>query len=553
MASMNDLFLKNIQAGLKRHTVKTCSQWAEQYRVMGPPLEGKWTFKYHPWLREMHDCKAELMIGQKGAQLGYTETALNKTFYEIDIFQHSVLYILPNQQPDASNFSSARFDPAVEASPHLTNLFSNVKNVGHKRAGNANLYIRGSNSKSQLKSIPTPRIIADEVDEMEEENITLAFERMSGQLSKQAFLLSTPTLHNVGINRWFNQSTQEHFFFRCPHCSKLTQLIFPECLVIIGDDPLSEELRSSYLICKECKTKLNHDQKPEYLASGIWVPQYTNRTPRGFHVSQLYSFTMRPYEIAKLWLTSITNPTDETEFYNSKLGLPHEVKGARVTDENIQECLSDHRNIHPDTQAYQNKNKLVTMGVDVGKFLHVTVNEWEVDISKPIREINLSAKPKLICAIKLEHFEQLDTLMKFFRVTYSVVDMQPDTRKAREFAQRWHGKVRLCHYDDSLAGAQLREKPEEYQINALRVSWLDLTLGRFKAQRIILPYDISTEYKENIKALVRTYEKDKNGNPVGRYTNGSEADHYAHSQNYAEIALTLACSFVRGENINDLY
>ena len=30
------------------------------------------------------------------------------------------------------------FDPALEMSNHLGNLFTNVKNIGHKRAGNAN-------------------------------------------------------------------------------------------------------------------------------------------------------------------------------------------------------------------------------------------------------------------------------------------------------------------------------------------------------------------------------------------------------------------------------
>jgi len=121
---------------------------------MGQPFPGPWSFKYHPWAKGMHDCTAEIMVGQKGAQLCYTEVGLNKSYYNIDVLGNSVLYVLPASTPDAADFSTSRFDPALELSPHLASLFSDVKNIGHKRAGSANLFIRGSRSRNQLKSIP---------------------------------------------------------------------------------------------------------------------------------------------------------------------------------------------------------------------------------------------------------------------------------------------------------------------------------------------------------------------------------------------------------------
>lgn len=123
----------------------------------------------------MHDCWAERMVGQKAAQMGYTEAALNKAFYAIDVKRESVLYILPARVPNAANFSSSRFDPAIEASPYLGSLFTDVKNVGHKRAGIASLFIRGSKSKADLKSDPTAVMIFDEVEEMVQKHIPLAF------------------------------------------------------------------------------------------------------------------------------------------------------------------------------------------------------------------------------------------------------------------------------------------------------------------------------------------------------------------------------------------
>ena len=91
----------------------------------------------------MHDAEERKIVGQKAAQMGYTEWAMNMTFFHMDVKGQDVLYVLPSSD-DASDFSAARFDPALEDSEHLRNLFSNVNNVGLKRAGHSTLYVRGS-------------------------------------------------------------------------------------------------------------------------------------------------------------------------------------------------------------------------------------------------------------------------------------------------------------------------------------------------------------------------------------------------------------------------
>jgi phage terminase large subunit GpA-like protein len=161
------VFAKRIAEGLKRKNLTTCSRWACECRVMGQPFPGRWTFDHHPWLRGMHDSEAELNVGQKAAQMGFTETVLNIVFYHIDIKAVDCLYVLPAKTPDASDFSAARFDPALESSPHLASLFSDVKNVGHKRAGSANLlYPRLSQpSRPQVRPDRTDRPGRDRRDD----------------------------------------------------------------------------------------------------------------------------------------------------------------------------------------------------------------------------------------------------------------------------------------------------------------------------------------------------------------------------------------------------
>jgi len=539
-------FLEVIHAGLERQTLTKCSHWAEKCRIMGPPLAGPWTFTYHPWLREMQDTDTELCIGQKAAQVGFTEMALNRVFYCIDIKHADCLYILPAMHPDAHDFSASRFDPAIDLSPYLKNLFSDVKNIGHKRAGSTNLFIRGSRSRAGLKSIPISQLTLDEIDEMNQANIPLVFERQSGQINKQTWIFSTPTVDGFGVNKWFTQSTEEHFMFACPHCSRQTELVFPECLVITADDALDIRLRESYLICKECKHPLDHNSRSEWLKNGKWIPKFPNRDSRGFHINQLYSSTVagRPIELAKAFLSTFVSKAAEQEFYNSKLGLPHIVMGARINESNIVDCISSHKNgtIIP--------SKLITMGIDVGSWLHYVVKEWSLPIRASGPDINMDAKARIIEIGKVLQFTELDVIMQKYRPNMTIIDANPERRKSYEFAQRFWGYVKLCFYGNNVNGKQINEGKDlmENMVTVDRTSWLDLTLGRYANKTVLLPVDTPLEFKENIKALVRIYEEDSNKNPVGKYISTS-SDHYAHADNYAEIALPLAFKIGTHQNI----
>ena len=295
-----DLVKERMATGLKRKSITTVTQWSKQYRVMGPPIPGPWTCKYHPWVKEIQDDTSELKIGQKAAQMGYSEVALNTSFKFLDIDGVNVLYVLPTKTPDASDFSTSRFDPALELSPHLSKLFTDVKNIGHKRAGSANLFIRGSRSRAQLKSIPVGIALVDELDEMVQENIPMIFERMSGQLFKMAFLLSTPTVEGHGIYNYFKDSSQDHYYFKCPCCSRSVILTYPDCLVITSDDYTDVKIKDSHIICPKCKGKLNHEDKVNFLSldNAFWKSHQENKMSRGFHINQLYSMTVKPYELA---------------------------------------------------------------------------------------------------------------------------------------------------------------------------------------------------------------------------------------------------------------
>jgi hypothetical protein len=544
MHSLEIQMRQRIAAGLQRRTLTTASRWAEKCRMMGPPYPGKWTFKWHPWLKEMHDSSGELNIGQKSAQMGYTETVLNLTFFHIDVKGVDCLYVLPSKTPDASDFSSGRFDPALELSPHLANLFSDVKNIGHKRAGSANLYVRGSKSRGGLKSVPVGFIVLDEVDEMNQHNIPLALERTSGQVDWQAWMISTPTLPDTGINKYFTGSTQEHFFYKCPGCSRLTDLTFPECLEITAEEKDDPRIEQSFLKCRECRVKLIHETKCEWLVDGQWVETVSNRNNRGFHINQMYSSTVRPVKLARAYLAGLTDPSDETEFWNSSMGMPYKVKGAQLSMEEINQHI----------QAYANgkmrPRSLVTMGVDVGKFLHVTIEDWQYGQIHGV-DFNTDAIPRVLLIEKVTEFNDLDRLMKEWGISMCVIDAHPERRQALQFANRFFGSVRLCIYAQGVHGKEIKVSQEDDQIvHVDRTSWLDLSLSRFRRDEMIaIPQNTPLEYKQHLMVPIRVYKKDKIGTKIGYYDSRDLDDHYAHSRVYSEIAFKLGARIIVNRNI----
>ena len=547
MNNLSKLFRNTVSSGLKRQSITNPAKWAEQYRIMPKPFPGKWSFEPSPWTQEMHNSTAMLNVGQKCAQVGFTETVLNITFFKIDIENLDCLYILPSKTPDASEFSAARFDIALELSPHLSNLFSNVKNVGHKRAGAANLYLRGSNSRSGLKSIPVGFIAMDEVDEMNQANIALAEERTSGQIESQIWKISTPTIPNTKINRAYLSTTQEHYTFKCPHCGYRGELIWPNSIVIVGEHKDDPRIKESHLICIKCKKKLEHATKREWLGidNSEWIP-FGDPTldARGFYINQLYSIAREPWQIVKKYFEGMVDKPSEQEFFNSKLGLPHIVDGAKITNIEIDAAISSRRK---ENKAPQ--DVLITMGVDQGKWLHYEIAAWR--FPKLGNDLNMIATCEVLAEGKCVDFEELDALMRQWQVIKCVIDAQPEKRLAYEFACRFYGHVELCYYGRGQQKKAISKNlnEDEHIITVDRTSWLDVALNRFRIKTITIPQNTTQEYKDHLQNLVRHYQKDQYDNPISTYVS-TGPDHFGHARCYAEIALPLAASLTTNEDIN---
>lgn len=523
-------FTKRIAAGLKRKSIITPSVWAQNYRIMGSPEPGPCNFNRRPYLRELHDSPAEVNVIRKAAQLGLTETALDVILFHMDMYSRDALYVLPNKG-DARDFSAGRFDPAIELSPHIRGMFSDTKNVGHKRAGSANLYIRGGRSASGLKTIPVSVLILDELDEMSKRAVALALERQSGQDYRLTWMISTPTVENFGVSEQFDLSTQEWFYFPCIHCGRQITLRFPDSMEVVGETPSDPKVHESYYKCYECGGKLPQESKPEWLQPGVWVPEQPNRLIRGFALNQMFSPTVSPGQFAISYLKGLSDPADAQEFHNSKCGIPYVIPGGRLTDDVVKNCIGNYTNGNSPITG-----QCRTIGIDVGgRWLHYEVDEWTL----PSGSNDINRDSYCICVEqgKVQQFEEIDLIVQRLGVHFGVVDGQPERRKSYELASRHYGRFAICFYSRGDQGRAINHNTSELKVTVDRTSWIDTALNRFRNKSIAIPADVSLEYREQLTNLVKRYDKDELGNPEVVYM-AIGPDHYAHARTYSEIALT---------------
>lgn len=545
--SLQDEIFAALGQTMIRKASTTCSRWSENYVVVGMPIPGPVRFDRFPWTREMCDQERS-WVGMKSAQMGYTQTALHRALFRMDTAGISVLYILPKRSPDATDFSRTKFDSLLEQSPHLDKMFSKVRNVGHKRAGNADFFLRGSRSRSGLKSVSVGLKVFDEYDEMFMKNVALAQERSSGYDYKdtQDIYISTPTLPGFGIDLLFRRSTRGIFIFPCPHCGKLIDLTFPESLVITAEHFTDEDnLKKSHIICKECKEKLDHEHKIFFLNKGHWHHQKKSDFP-GYSVNQMYSTTVPPWKIAESYLKGLDgDEAEEQEFWNSKQGKAHQTKDSVITDDMILKCLRNHRKSDPPPYP-----ALVTIGCDVGKKLHINIAQWMLP-EKLNRDLCMLAVKRILWEGKVDGFSDLADLKRKYQSLFTVIDVDPETRKAFEFCENYNGHAAMCRFVRGISQRNIQYNEREHLIHCRRTSWLDLSQGRFKDQKILLPADTSQEFREHVKAVVRKPEKDENGNPIAKYIS-TGPDHSALANLYSEVALLFAVAIQTGTDVKDL-
>ncbi len=478
----------------------------------------KYSFKGRPYLIDIAKHESDFFVIQKSAQCGISELNIARAFYMLDKEKLNILYVFPSAT-QLRSFVNGRIKPAVNNNYYLLNriggAFNTEQLIFNGRMGENVLYLTGAKARTQMISRDVSVLFIDEIDEIAVEDVFTLEKRLGAASHPRKFYFSTPSESDIGVNYFFERSTKREWMVKCTHCG-FEQVLDWELNI---KQFYSEPTKEAKILCQKCLNPITDEAR----LSGRWVAEHPDAPYEGFHISKLMDVRFD----ANYFLENGLEPEREKEFYKSDLGLPYETRGNRVTIEDFKNAI-DHR------YTMQNRSTATTyMGVDVGNKLHVEIMT------------KLRGKYKTIFAGEFKEFNELSPLLKRFNVRTCVIDINPERRAVKDFAEKHRGVVYMADYTSY---DKLVKKKEHNWLQIYREEAMDLVIRLYKDGMRSLPADIQEkvpDYIKHTRTPVRSMEKDKNGNYVMKFHDTNKPDHYFHAQLYAIIAAQIAPPAVR--------
>jgi phage terminase large subunit GpA-like protein len=293
----------------------TLTEWADRYRILpgvSSSEEGPWRTSRFPFLKEIMnelspDNPRQQIVVIKGAQLGFTEIALNWMLYTVDHNPAPMMYVQKTIDT-VERFSKQRLQPSIEVCPRIAAKMmpervstgmrgrpgrSSSDTVRMKSFPGGIIILGGANSAASLRSAPIQDLILDEEDsyelDIEEEGSPsdIAIRRTANFPNRKILRMSSPTVKEISkIEAAFEEGDQRRYYVPCPHC-KEKQVIYWRH--IKWDTNQREEPTNVRMICEHCKQEIPERFKTWMLENGEWIAAQPGRATASFHLSSLYT------------------------------------------------------------------------------------------------------------------------------------------------------------------------------------------------------------------------------------------------------------------------
>src|SRR3990167_1115234 len=475
-----------------------------------------WTAKYRrfndqppqilPALREVYRDNHPDIVILKATQVFISEWLINCCLWVTETGyagRGNGLYVMPNQV-HMDDFSQGRIGEAIQQSPYLSKRVTSNRTRLRKIAGRA-LYLRGSETVIQTRSIDADIVVNDEVDLFQEGAVEKSKERLGSSVSPLYRAASQPTYPEVGIDVMYEESDKRKWFIPCGRCG------YDQTLTWDDNIEFTTDLQNVRIVCMKCKKPL------DISAEGHWVAGYPGRDVHGYHVNKLLS----PRANLKQMLARFSAVEDVQKlqsFYNADLGIPYRPRGAKPS-------ITDF--VRENYIWKEPAGRDSYMGVDVGTRLHISIIGRE-DSLTPYR---------LIEQVYVSEFDELDAIFRRYDPKLTVIDARGDPRKTLEWAQRYPYKVYRWQHHPSKTEPAWNDDTQEVMFD--RTAMLDLMYAWLRAQppRCILHSHISPDFTAQLTALVRELVRKggDEGRLVPRYTS-ARPDHYAFALAFAIMA-----------------
>jgi len=347
--------------------------------------------------------------------------------------------------------------------------------------------------------------------------VDMALKRLDHSDFQEVEVLSTPTMPDYGIDKFFKLTDQRHRMIYCQGCGKYTCLErdFPKCLAVKKDG-------SVHKVCSKCgKTlDLGHERN-EYVAD-FPGKRHNGRPAIGWRISQLQSIHVPAAKI----LEEYQDGKFPQDFYNSRLAEAWIDAANRLDVQHIMALCGSHG------MEYTEKQE-VAIGVDIGPVVHHVVVARK-EMSGPTPD---SPGTYRVIYLGETDWGGLDLLMERYRGKM-VVDGLPEPARVKELAIRHPYRVFACFYSTSPKIVKQWDETEKtirvYQAEAMDSSHMVLQRGRVSLPRKDIAE--SKTFAQHCHNVARRKVEDEETGNVRYQWFKLGPDHYRKAFNFMVLA-----------------
>ncbi len=486
-----------------------------------------------PYLRQLYMSTNPYVVVKKSTQCGVSEWLTVCTFAKA-ISGRAVFYVLPTWQL-IGRFVKNRVDRSIQftefyRSLHQLQLLRQQKygysrpseSMSLKHFGPGVIAYAGSNTTAPFTEFPADDVIIDELDECDQGNLHMAWERMSASEDRRQLKVGNPTIEGYGIDAEYTDSKQYEWHIEC-ECGELVHPDWFKHVVrriddqtyVIRDQRWKPEMaRDVHMVCHHCERPLPR------MGAGKWLARFPQKDHAGYHISKLFSTTVTVRELVERFEKGLVNDDALQRFYNGDLGQAYTAPGAKISEADLRACIDPAWRL-----PHAVDEGSCVAGVDVGAVLHVHVSR--IERTGQLRSVYIGTA---------QGFDDLRELTQRYNVRAGVVDALPETRLARRIVAGLRGWFQ-CFYSDTARsdGVDLRKRI----IAVDRTQSLDAVKESIATQAQILPGNAATipEFFEHVTASTRRFKYNELHPNRSRYVwSESSPDHHFHALNYMWLA-----------------
>lgn len=460
-------------------------------------------FDNHRFLIDLYSDLSPDIVVRKSAQVGESTERIFKTFWCNKYLKANVIYVLPTNNV-IKDFVNPKVDPLISSNPQIASMVSK-DSVSLKQIGDRFTYFKGAFSERDAIAISGDILILDELDRMPDMGVVNTYDsRLQASDLGWRWRLSNPSQIGFGVDMYYQDSDQMHWFVKCSHCNFRSFIDFaPNTYGEVKNHFVNQQ--TSQYVCGKCQRIITDNDR----RMGEWVARYPSRKRRGYWISQL----MAPWVSAERIMEQYNDSTIDF-FHNFVLGKAYTPSDLVVNRETILRACAP--SIIPKLNVAigvdQNASEQIWVaGTPQGVFAHGKTHSWE----------------------EIEH-------LKLMWNAIVVADPNPYSIKPKQLAKKFNDFY-ICYFKEQTDLSLLKWKESDNTVFADRTRLLDTVANEITECRLLFrehAYALE-DYITDWNNLYRTTVEKADGQMVTTWLKkeNKESD-YSFATAYMRIGLS---------------